>query len=224
MNKVLKCRFCNRKFEGKFVTKKHLRQHQKSCYLNPKNKRHCKYCGSLLDSKRKFCDRSCSASFNNKGRKMSLESKRKTSKSLGGKGIAQEEWLCEVCGVPINRGAKACQKHKDTTASKLSWYFYEKKIRPKLEKKFGKLDKEIIAGTPFDFCNNKVVIEFTFSSYGGVGSVVKRFKKIKKDKRRKIAYIPDRNVGDIRRGRIEALGVEIRSSEKYRKYFSWNER
>lgn len=45
----------------------------------------CKFCNAEIDDKRQFCNRSCSASFNNKNRIISQETKEKISKTLSDK-------------------------------------------------------------------------------------------------------------------------------------------
>lgn len=69
------CSICNRTFTRKCSLSYHL-SHNNHSFSN------CLSCGKQISSNKKFCNRSCSASYNNKLRKVSDEQKLKTSKSL----------------------------------------------------------------------------------------------------------------------------------------------
>lgn len=69
------CSICNRTFTRKCALSYHL-NHNKHSFNN------CLFCGNKISSKKKFCNSSCSASYNNKLRKVSDEQKLKTLKSL----------------------------------------------------------------------------------------------------------------------------------------------
>lgn len=73
------CKHCGETFK-----KQLLKQHQKSCPKNPKNKTYCKNCDTLLteQTQKKFCSNSCAASFNNKGRKHDSETRKKIAESV----------------------------------------------------------------------------------------------------------------------------------------------
>jgi len=72
------CKYCNKQ-----ISNEQKKKHENSCKLNPKNIRYCLKCGKILTSResKKFCSRSCSASYNTKGRKHSKETKQKISDS-----------------------------------------------------------------------------------------------------------------------------------------------
>jgi hypothetical protein len=73
----------------------------------------CLKCG-VETTNTKFCGRACSASYNTKGRKHSIETKRKISNTLGGVGKAEEEHFCKLCGHNISsvRKTKLCDTCK----------------------------------------------------------------------------------------------------------------
>lgn len=174
----------------------------------------------------KFCSKSCSASFSNKRRKHSIETKRKISSSLGGKGIALEEKFCSICGKQGIQGENYCGQcysklppsESTIQAGRLAWRDYEFILLPHLESTHGPLSKEIINGITFDYCNSSYIIEFTFDYGRGTSDIIKRFQKIKKDERKRIAYIPDHYVGQKRRAKFEKLEVELYSSTSFKQY------
>lgn len=69
------CSICNRTFTRKCSLSYHL-NHNSHSFSN------CLFCGKRISSNKKFCNNSCSASYNNKLREVSDEQKLKTSKSL----------------------------------------------------------------------------------------------------------------------------------------------
>ena len=79
------CDKCSRDFKRK----EDLSLHLKYCV----GKVFCKNCGNQTYNPH-FCSKSCSSSYNGKKKKLSLKTKRKISKSLGGDGIAR-------CELPI---------------------------------------------------------------------------------------------------------------------------
>ena len=209
------CLYC-----GKNISYANLKRHIKSCCLNPINIKYCKNCNKILkDWQKKFCSSSCAATTSNSKRKHTLETKRKISSSLGGKGIAKEERVCSRCGKIGIDGDNFCMKCSPTSkatieAARKSWYKYEKKLLPYLEKTYGKLNKEIINNIAFDFCNSNIIIEFTFDYGRGTSELIKRFKKIN-DNRKKVAFVPSKWVGIKRREKLNLLGIEIESSDPY---------
>lgn len=101
-------------------------------HLEEINKHYCLFCGALLDKNKKFCNNSCAAKYNNRGRKYSDETKNKISKSIkrfrssnkqlksfikGNEGslinnknsIIKENKICVVCGKEFY------SKHKNVT-------------------------------------------------------------------------------------------------------------
>jgi len=174
----------------------------------------------------KFCSKSCSASYNNKRRRHTIETKRKISKSLNGNGIAKEEKFCSICGKQGIDGDKYCADcyHKippsESTiqAGRLAWRDYELLLLPHLEALYGPLTKQIINNIAFDYCNDTYIIEFTFDYGRGTSDAIKRFQKIEKEERQKVAFIPDRYVGHKRRAKFNNLGVVLKSSTPYMKY------
>ena len=106
------CEYCSKK-----ISKMHIKKHNLSCKLNPLNLKYCLNCGCILTSteSKKFCSRSCSASFNNKKRTLSEETKNKISHSIKEKNI--KAWnkgkrkyniKCEICGKLFHRQGKYC--------------------------------------------------------------------------------------------------------------------
>jgi hypothetical protein len=81
------CNNCGREFKRKEDRTRHL----KVC----DGKHFCLKCNKETLNKQ-FCSKSCASSFNSKGRKLSIETKRKISKSLGGEGIAISERIKEI--------------------------------------------------------------------------------------------------------------------------------
>jgi len=76
--KIVNCQYCLREL---FFS--NLKVHERACTLNPKNIKRCPNCNKIIIKlENKFCSRSCSASYNNKKRKHSEESKRKISESV----------------------------------------------------------------------------------------------------------------------------------------------
>lgn len=71
------CKYCNKKL---FYS--NLKQHEPKCYLNPKNIKRCLECNDIIKTGNKFCSTSCSASYNNKRRSHSKETKIKIGKSV----------------------------------------------------------------------------------------------------------------------------------------------
>lgn len=60
----------------------------------------CQECNTQIDDKRKFCDSSCSITFSNKNRKLSVETKKKISETLSGRIVKCDlhiERKCENC-------------------------------------------------------------------------------------------------------------------------------
>jgi len=165
----------------------------------------------------KFCSKSCAATYNNKRRKHTIETKRKISSSLGGEGIAREERVCSLCGKKGISGKELCSDcftprltPEAINISRLSFQSYEEEVGNKLSKIYGSLKKEIINNTAFDFCNDKYIIDFTFDYGKGTSDAIRRFEKLgNKDSRIKILYIPSKNVGQKRRDRVLKLGVSI---------------
>jgi len=171
----------------------------------------------------KFCSNSCSAIFNNKRRKHTIETKRKISKTLGGKGILREEKFCSICGKQGIIGEKYCAQcyskfppsESTIQAGRLAWRDYERVLLPHLESIHGPLSKKIINGISFDYCNSNYIIEFTFDYGRGTSDIIKRFEKISQEKRSRIAYIPSKYVGKKRRSKIINLGIQIKCSDEF---------
>lgn len=63
---------------------------------------YCKNCGKEIPSKNKFCSSSCAASYNNKGRILSEETKRKIGEGVlkhsGKERKMPKEYICKNCG------------------------------------------------------------------------------------------------------------------------------
>jgi len=94
-------------------------------YKNRK-KRYCLFCGKELKrGQAKFCSCSCSAKYNNEGRKLDEETKEKISKTLKRvyeekRGEREEEHrFCVICGKQLPRGKKKyCSKECRKTHEK----------------------------------------------------------------------------------------------------------
>lgn len=207
---------------------------------------YCKQCDKVFYRKknssstgwkdRKFCNKNCSAIYNNTGRKHSVESRIKTCNSLATFhsnknntipifiNCLKPERYCIVCNKKLKGGKKYCKKHIDNIniinaiyASKMAFTKYEKLLLPLLENIYGNLSKEIINDIVFDFCNNKFIIEFTFDQTQGASVIIKRFSVIN-DKRIKIAYIPKKYLGIKRIESLNKLNVIIFYSDEYIQY------
>ena len=186
----------------------------------------CLNCENIIPKERKFCCKSCAATFNNKKRKHPIEVKRKISKTLGGLGVAKEERTCEKCGKCGIYGERFCSNcyssphlhsQEIIDRNRLKFHFYEEKLSKKLERKYGKLKKEIIDGIAYDFCNQNFIIEFTFDYGRGTTDAIKRFENIPaSETRKKIIYLPSRYVGEKRKKRLKDCGVAIKLSDEYR--------
>ncbi len=67
-----RCQYCKKIIVAKDTPfariDSYLKWHEKACYLNPKNKKYCKYCEKLLvykkRTRRRFCNNSCSQKYN----------------------------------------------------------------------------------------------------------------------------------------------------------------
>lgn len=111
-------RFCNKSCQLASVRNKAIKnasEARKESSLKLRENKVCLNCGKpLTDSKyelrQKFCSSSCSASFNNRGRKLSEETKHKQSESLkkyfsnknqGKDSSLNNQRFCEICGKPI---------------------------------------------------------------------------------------------------------------------------
>lgn len=113
--------------------------------LKQNNRKFCLNCGKEIFGKRKFCNNSCAASYNNKGRKHNEETKEKISKSLAiwreehkderKKSLREIPRVCKTCGKTFyskSRTARFCshtcfynseeikQKLREKVAEKIS--------------------------------------------------------------------------------------------------------
>ena len=208
------CKHCN-----KTIAASNIRKHEKACSENPTNYKYCILCGKRIKSKygKKFCSKTCSIIYRNTNHKHTEETKKKISISLGGSG---KKSFCIICGVQISNGATVCPKHNESiklaqNASALSFTRYEKVLVFELEKIYGPLKKEKVEGMYFDFCNDEYLIEFTFDWGRGTSQIIKRFESLKNDKRKRIAYVPETNVGETRRYKLHSVNVKIESSTQY---------
>jgi len=129
------CQYCSKE-----ISKMHIKKHEKSCKLNPLNLKYCLNCGCVLKSldSKKFCNRSCSTSFNNKKRILSTETKnkirntiKKNSTEPWNKGKRKYNIKCEICGKIFHRNGKYCSlkcmgiSRKSETWSKLQRELYK---------------------------------------------------------------------------------------------------
>lgn len=77
-------------------------------YYKEKKKHYCLQCGKeLKHGQKKFCSSSCSAKYNNKGRKHTKETKEKIAKAISKTGIIEKkEEHCLQCGKELKNGQK----------------------------------------------------------------------------------------------------------------------
>lgn len=214
------CRYCNKE-----ISYSSLKRHEVSCYLNPLNIKKCPTCGKIIKIKEnKYCSSRCAALKTTPGRKHNIETKRKISKSLNGDGITTEEKVCLKCGVNTINGRLYCDKclpiicgeNSNWDKASLSNVLYEEKLSLILEQFYGKLTKEKINGIFPDFCNEQYIIDFTFDHTKGTNDLIKRFQKIQNDSRKKIAYIPNKGTGIIRRNKLLKMNIEIKNSDPFK--------
>lgn len=113
-----------------------------------RKKRYCLFCGKELKRwQKKFCSCSCSAKFNNEGRKLDDTTKKKISESL--KKVHEERHgkretergYCVVCGKQLPRGkkkycSKECRKLSEKPAKILVCEYCGKKFIGRLERKY----------------------------------------------------------------------------------------
>ena len=218
-----KCEYCNN-----LIARSGLNRHKDKCYLNPKNLTLCPQCNTPVKKENKFCSKRCAALTNSPGRKHTLETKKKISASLGGKScISNHNMKCTKCGIILKTSRLYCDiclsivksenniRNKTHEKLSLSFTHYEKALCDILIQFYGNLKKEKINGSYFDFCNEKYIIDFTFDSTKGTSELIERFSNVK-DKREKIAFIPDKNVGQFRRLKLQKSDVKILSSNPYK--------
>ncbi len=97
-----------------------------------------------------------------------------------------------------------------------AWLAYRKDELPVLadmERVFSaKFQKEGVDGVYFDFANEDYLIEHTRDDTKGICDATRRFAvaAARGDQRKRIAYLDTSKLGPLRRGRLEALNVEIR--------------
>jgi predicted nucleic acid-binding Zn ribbon protein len=200
-----------------------MKKHLETCYMNPDNIRLCPVCNEPIKSKEnKYCSSSCAAKISNLGRKYSKETRIKISKSLGGDGLKDKKCLrcdvdtingrlyCDIC-LPIVLG-----ENSNTDKANLSNVQYEENLSKILEQFYGKLRKEKINNIFPDFCNEEYIIDFTFDHTKGTNDLIKRFQKIQNDSRKKIAYIPNKNIGEFRRNKLIKINVDIKDSTPFK--------
>ena len=91
-------------------------------------KKYCKYCGILLENRQKiFCNHSCSASYSNKERKISKETRKKISKSLKDK-YPKKIKLCKICGQMKCSNIDICKHSKNWFKNLLPFGFNSTEI------------------------------------------------------------------------------------------------
>ena len=100
------CIYCKRK-----IALHSIKRHQDVCYLNPKNFKHCKRCGKILNhrTQTKYCSRRCSALINAPGRKLSEETKRKI-----GVGVKNSEYVNNLTQTTYIIVCQYCDKEFET--------------------------------------------------------------------------------------------------------------
>ena len=122
------CNKCGKSFKYK----SRLEYHKPYC----KGRRICQNpnCNNLLNQgQEKFCCSRCSGLVNSPGRKHTEETRRKISRSLGGKGEAQKSVTCLNCGKILKPGNKycnnKCQREKNRKDSTEDWLKHPDKYK-----------------------------------------------------------------------------------------------
>jgi len=95
---------CGREFSNK----NGLSRHKPFC----KGLRRCQNssCNKILTSpdQEKYCSSRCATVVTGPGRKHSIETRNRISKSLGGKGVSKKSTYCLFCNSPLPHGRKYC--------------------------------------------------------------------------------------------------------------------
>jgi len=141
INEKLECEFCERS-----ISFTNLKKHKKTCFLNPKNIRKCKNCENIVKNKNIFCSKRCAASYNNKKRKHSLETKEKIRTTiiskyknglitLNSKKKIKPKLLikCEKCGID-HKNARFCSRKCFNKFKKENPYSYKKTLNSEYER------------------------------------------------------------------------------------------
>lgn len=150
MNDILKCKSYSDL--GKFLGYNYYNKHVKNkvidyCNNNnidleqllAKEKKYCLFCGKEISNSKKFCDSSCAASFNNKKRTHSNETKNKISNSLKhtlNKQSEIKERECIICGkhfIP-QRTTKGYISHSNTCSKECHFKLSSMKSKEVMEK------------------------------------------------------------------------------------------
>lgn len=218
-NVKFSCPYC-----GRDISYSNLKKHKNKCCFNPINIKYCENCNKvLINSQKKFCSSSCAASISNTLRgSPTLETKKKISKGVRKtiKGKVTERsypYQCIICNTLLETNKLYCNKCRpNTEIASLSFTHYEKKLCNILNQFYGILKKEKINDKYPDFCNESVIIDFTFDPTRGVNDLIDRFEAIKNDPRTKIAYIPNKDVGIYRRSKLKNIKVIIKNSDPFR--------
>jgi len=212
------CKYCNKE-----ISYSGLKRHEETCYLNPNNLRLCSNCNEPIKKKEnQYCSSRCAALVTTPGRKHTLKTKIKISKSLGGNGLKDKK--CLKCGVDTINGRLYCDiclpiilgENSNYDKANLVNAHYEENLSKILEQFYGKLSKEKINNVFPDFCNEEYIIDFTFDHTKGTSDLIERFKKIQNDPREKIAYIPNKNTGSFRRNKLFKMNIKIKDSTPFR--------
>jgi len=95
-------------------------------YYKEKKKKYCLYCGKELKrGQKKFCCNSCAATYNNKGKKHSEETKLKIAKTLSKTGnIIKKEKYCLYCGKELKSG-----QHQYCSIKCFQNFYHEKRLK-----------------------------------------------------------------------------------------------
>lgn len=173
-NKLVSCQFCD-----KTLFYARIKQHEKSCHLNPDKIKRCLNCNNIIKTGNKFCSRSCSNSYSNKNRKLSSKTKDKISLSRRGKYLGQYtyEIICPVCkNITYHR---TYEKDKFTIEKACSKECHKRLLSKKLKGKSGGYRKRSGYGKygyyKGIFCNSSY--ELIFLAYHiNIGSNIKRCK------------------------------------------------
>ena len=129
----IKCKYCSKE-----IAKNSINRHEQSCKLNPINIKKCLNCDKILLNKESklFCSHKCSASYNNKKRKLSKYTKNKISKSIKNKNIIpwnkgkyKYNIQCIICKKIFHRKGKYCSlKCMGIARKSKSWSILQKEL------------------------------------------------------------------------------------------------
>jgi len=109
-----------------------------------------------------------------------------------------------------NRARALVAVRENIRLASLAYRTDELETKRQLERLFRrKFQKEQIGRRVVDFACDDLIIEHSKDGTKGLPDVIARFEDIKKDHRRKVAFVDTRKLGDKRRARLESVVDEI---------------